>query len=527
VIKQLADPNYSVVYQIYPATFQDSDGDGFGDLRGITSRLDYLAALGVDYIWISPFFPSPQADAGYDVSDYCDVDPRYGTLADFREMTAEARKRGIGVVIDLVMNHTSIEHPWFVEARRSKDNPKRNYFTWSEDRPNNWKSVFGGSAWNVDRTTHMYYLHTFLPQQPDLNWENPAVRREFTGKGGVLEFWAGLGVSGFRCDAIKHIAKNPSLADDQERWFHNPELHPRAKLPEINSRNWKNLMPYINSVADKAASLGCFLLLEAYPEWHGGIKEYTKYYHEGRPNCRPMMIDLSNGHWNAHRYREAIDNYQSLLRPGDVPSYAFGNHDNNRIATRAGTRSAKAAMTLLLTLPGQPVIYNGDELGMEDGKVLAKQIRDPIGKRLGDPKRSRDPERTPMQWSGARNAGFSSAKKKDLWLPVGKKYKRGIHAVAEAADHHSVLNHTRQLIKLRNGHSVLREGTYRSYDTGHPDVFGFERVLGDQVVLVLINFGKRKLSIGHADGAGVLSSTEKVVDKDWLAPYEARVLQRY
>lgn len=525
--RQLADPNYSVVYQIYPATFQDSNGDGFGDLRGITSRLDYLAALGVDYIWISPFYPSPQADAGYDISDYCDVDPRYGTLADFQELTTEARERGIGVIIDLVMNHTSIEHPWFLEARLSKDSPKRNYYTWSEDRPNNWRSVFGGSAWSVDRTAHMYYLHTFLPQQPDLNWDNPAVRQEFIGKDGVLEFWAKMGVAGFRCDAIKYIAKNPSLADDEERRFRNPNLHPRAKPPEINSRNWKSLMPYINSVADKAASLGCFLLLEAYPEWHGDIKEYIQYYREGRQNSRPMMIDLSNGHWNARRYKSAIDTYQSLLKPGDVPCYTFGNHDNSRIATRATPRSAKEAMTLLLTLPGQPVVYNGDELGMEDTKIPAKHVRDPVGKRLGDPKKCRDPQRTPMQWSGARNAGFSSADKKQLWLPVNKNYQRGVHALAEAADPHSILNHTRQLIKLRRMHPALHDGVYHPYDTGHPDVFGFERVLGDQAVLVLINFGKRKLSIRGAGGAAVLSSTEKVIDKDWLAPYEARVLQRY
>jgi len=520
--------NGTVVYQIYPSSFQDANGDGIGDLRGITSRLGYLSELGVDYIWLSPFFPSPQADCGYDISDYRDVDPRFGTLDDFKEMAAAARKRGIGIIIDLVMNHTSYQHPWFTESRSSKDSPKREYYTWTKT-PNNWESIFGGSAWKKGSDDGAYFLHTFLPEQPDLNWDNPAVREEFIGQNGILAFWARLGVVGFRCDAVWWLSKNTSLADDIEL---NPDYvkkrgqFPYGKKIHENSQGWENLHTYLNMVADKAEHLGCFMMTESYPRRRHQYDDYLVFYRNGRPgNSWPMMFELVESAWRADRIKKIVDTFQGLLQPGNLASYVLGNHDHKRVATRIGRRKAKGAMTLLLTLPGQSIMYNGEELGMENTKIPADKIRDPIGIRLKDPLISRDPARTPMQWTGGYNAGFSSADSKDLWLPVSNRYKRGMNAEDEAKDPQSMLNHTKRLIALRHHNDALREGTYQPYDTGHADVFGFERVYGKQRVRVLINFSWRRRTIKNGANATVLSSSHKKVNFKKLAPYEARILR--
>jgi len=424
------------------------------------------------------------------------------------------------------MNHTSVDHKWFIESRSSTDNPKRDYYTWT-NKPNNWESVFGGSGWQRDPLKSEYYLHTFLPDQPDLNWDNPRVRAEFAGPNGILEFWAKLGVVGFRCDAVWWLSKNPSLADDIDL---NPDydkkrdFYPYSRKLHENSQGWKNLFPYLNQVADKAASLGCFLLTEGYPKRRFQLEDYLLFYRNGRPNSRPMMFELLDVEWKAKEVKRAVDNYQGLLRPGEVPSYVLGNHDRIRVASHFGAHNAKAAMTLLLTLPGNPIIYNGDEIGMENTKVPNKRIRDPVSIRLKDPRTARDPMRTPMQWTDGLNAGFSKARPKNIWLPVNKNHRRGVSVRDESKDPHSILNYTRLLIKLRGKVAALKDGAYQPFKTGHPDVFGFKRVSASEEVLVLINFSKKPMTIKGAAQAAVLSSTQPVINKDLLAAHEARIL---
>jgi alpha-glucosidase len=517
----------SIIYQIYPASFQDSNGDGLGDLKGITQRLDYLADLGVSYIWLSPFYPSPQADGGYDIADYCAVDPRYGTLDEFKEMVRQAQKRGIGVMIDLVMNHTSAQHAWFKESRSSQNNPKRDYYLWTT-KPNNWESVFGGSGWEKDAGTGASYLHTFLPEQPDLNWDNPSVRDEFLGKNGILEFWAGLGVKGFRCDAIWWLSKNPSLADDLEP---NPGYDPDRDYPYAqklheNSQAWKNLYKYLNLVADKAKSLDCFLVTEGYPTRHGHPEDYIAFYRKGRPTVStPIMLELVEADWDPTFIKTYIDSFQAMLRPGDTPCYNLGNHDRPRVATRFGQQNAKSAMTLLLALPGMPILYNGDEIGMEDAPVPEGLIRDPLAIRLHGAKFSRDPARLPMQWSSGPNAGYSLTSPDKLWLPVNPSYKQGVNVTDELHSPNSILNYTKRLIKLCRENTALRNGDYVAYDTGNPKVFGFRRRSDSEEVLVLINFGPAKASCKIPKGSATILSTNLEPPSEDLAAHESRILR--
>lgn len=484
----------SVFYHIYPRSFYDINNDGVGDLAGIIDKLDYLAgqpdSLGVNAIWLSPFYPSPMADFGYDVSDYRGVDGVYGKIEDFDRLISEAHARGIRVIIDFVPNHTSSEHPWFLESKGSKDNPKRDWYVWRDGRenkePNNWLSVFGGSAWEFDAPSGQYYMHTFLKEQPDLNWDNPKVREAMKDN---MRFWLEKGVDGFRVDAVSWLSKDSQMRDEPLNPHYREAIDdPFKKLIHSFSTEGDKLFDYLNELVEICTQYGeRFMITEAYPETDDEISHYIKYYDMLEyAVCAPFNFECITFPWDAPTYRGFIDLFQEALLPGQPPIYNMGNHDKSRLATRIGRDAARAAAVLLLTLPGIPFIYYGDEIGMLDTKIPPEELKDPFA-REG---KSRDPERTPMQWDDSQYAGFSSARP---WLPVSDDHQQ--HNVKrELSDPRSFLNLYKALLRIRTGSEALKHGSYRSLDLGS-DVFGFVRDLDLERYTIVLNFSNEPKEI--------------------------------
>lgn len=349
------------MYQIYPRSFYDSNGDGIGDLPGIIEKLDYLAgtpdSLNVNTIWLSPFYPSPMADFGYDISDYCDVDATFGTLDDFKQLVTEAHKRNLKVLIDFVPNHTSDQHPWFVESKKSRDNPKQDWYVWKDpgpdgSLPNNWLSTFGGSAWEFDQARGQYYLHSFLKEQPDLNWDNPEVRNAMKD---AVRFWLDLGIDGLRVDAVLYVSKDPEFRDDPLN--PNPENWEYATLLHKHSRRGPKLYVYLHELAETVKSYGDrFMITEAYFDVHGNINNYLDFYNNLDPNvCAPFNFEGIHMDWEAEQFQSLVDAVQGALASSHEPIYCLGNHDQPRIASRIGKPESKAALVMLLTLPGMPL----------------------------------------------------------------------------------------------------------------------------------------------------------------------------
>jgi alpha-glucosidase len=490
---------HRALYQIYPRSFRDSNGDGVGDLRGITQKLDYLAgkndSLGIGAIWISPFYPSPMADFGYDVANYCDVDPLFGTLADFQELLHEAHARDVKVIIDFVPNHTSDEHPWFVEARRSRDNPKRNWYIWKDAKPdgsepNNWQSTFGGPAWTFDDTTGQYYLHSFLNKQPDLNWDNPEVRSIMKDQ---MKFWLDMGVDGFRVDAVSPLSKDPDFQDNPPRENYKPGVDdPHKAWDRINSQNGPHLFDYLREMADFVGSYDeRFMITEAYPHGWDNTASYLQFYRQVNPHaCAPFNFEGIGAPWQAEVFKDFIDKFEYAIEPEYIPVYCLGNHDRSRLASRFGSKNARTAAMLLLTLPGMPTMYYGDELGMTDTEILPDQIRDPYELNVPGKGNGRDPERTPMQWDASKSAGFTDG---EPWLPINPNHF-SVNVVTEFKDVQSLLNLYRQLLHLRAGSHAMQRGAYVPVDTPE-GVFGFKRVTGNQTMLVLLNFTNKAITI--------------------------------
>ncbi len=458
-----------VIYQIYPRSFADSNGDGVGDLGGIRRHLDHLAWLGIDAVWISPFFPSPMADFGYDVSDYCDVDPLFGTLADFDTLLAAAHARGIKVVIDWVPNHTSDQHAWFASSRSSRDDPKRDWYIWRDPAPdggppNNWVGAFtGGSAWTLDAATGQYYLHLFLPEQPDLNWRNPEVVEAMHG---TLRFWLDRGVDGFRIDVVHGLVKRADLADVDDGLaqlatadrFDVPAIHDliRGFREILDSYEGDRMMVgevYILSTAIVATFYG-----------NGDLLHLAF-------NFPPLYTQ-----WGAARWRARIDRVVAELDPRDAwPTWVLSNHDNPRHHTRYGSEArARAAAVLLLTLRGTPFLYQGEELGLEDAVVPPALVVDPGG---------RDGCRAPLPWVAAPPHGWDGD---TPWLPWSPDSDRR-SVEAERADEQSMLWLYRRILVARRGSAALRTGAWRPLPT--PDgVLGYERAAAADHRVVLVNF---------------------------------------
>ncbi|HEU5402865.1 MAG TPA: alpha-glucosidase [Terriglobales bacterium] len=475
----------AVFYELYPRSFGDSNGDGVGDLNGITAHLDYLKQLGVDAIWITPCFPSPQVDFGYDVSDYENIDPMYGTLKDFDRMQQEAKKRGIRIILDLVVNHTSDQHAWFKDSRSSRTSAKRDWYIWRDGRgpaqpPNNWTSTFGGSAWQWDNTSKQWYYHYFYIQQPDLNWRNPAVKQAIYD---TSAWWYQRGVAGFRLDAVDTLYEDPKLTDNPilpgKNAYGDPnenEIH-NKKLPEVH-----DALKGLREVADKYNAV---LIGET---WTSNIDELKAYYGQHNNELQMPMdfMFMKVDKLSPPEFRKQID---AIEGSGGWPVFVISNHDNVRSYNRYGDGAHNDAIAKLmgafyLTLRGSPIMYYGEELGMENNDPKRKEdVRDPIG-RTGWPKeKGRDGERTPMQWNTASNAGFTTGKP---WLPVPSSYKT--HNVAsELKDPNSVLSIYKKVLGLRHTDAALTNGDYVALNTSDEHVMSYLRRYQGRAVLVVLN----------------------------------------
>lgn len=477
-----------VVYQIYPRSFQDTNGDGIGDLRGILARLDYLVALGVDALWISPIYPSPMADFGYDVADYTGIDPLFGTMEDFDMLLAAAHRKGLRVILDFVPNHTSSQHPWFLESRSSRTNPKRDWYIWRDAQPSfddwkparerlpsNWTSQFGGPAWTWDEATEQFYLHSFLREQPDLNWRNPAVVAAMLD---AMRFWLDKGVDGFRMDVLWLLVKDAFFRDnapDGQHAPHNadqPETHAivaqmRALMDSYGATIFDNA-PRMSSAPISAGEDPQRLLSHGAErvligEIYLPLDRLVQYYGNdaAREAHLPFNFQLIQTPWEAGAIADVIRRYEALLPPNAWPNYVLGNHDQSRLATRIGDLQARAAAMLLLTLRGTPTMYYGDELGMRDVPIAPDQVQDPAEKNDPGKGRGRDPERSLMLWLDAPNAGFAPPDAVP-WLPLAADWPTRNAAAqsrpVEGKPPRSMLTLYRRLLALRRQHDTLHAG---------------------------------------------------------------------
>jgi alpha-glucosidase len=480
-----------VLYQIYPRSFQDSNGDGIGDISGIISRLPYLRDLGVDAIWLSPIFPSPMADFGYDISNYLGVDPIFGTLDDFNTLVAAAHTSNLKVILDLVPNHTSDQHPWFIESRSSRDNLKRDWYLWREPRadgaaPNNWMSEFGGSAWKYDAGTKQYYYHAFLAQQPDLNWRNPAVRQAIYD---VMRFWLRKGVDGFRVDVLWHLIKDAEFRDNPPNPSFRPGRPPNEALLTSYSADRPEVLDVIAEMRRVVDEFGdCVLIGEIYLP----IDRLVAYYGKDLSGAHlPFNFALLSAPWNARAIANLIDDYERALPAAAWPNWVLGNHDRPRIASRVGQAQARVAAMLLLTLRGTPTLYYGDEIGMQQVAIAPDQVHDPFEKNVPGIGVGRDGCRTPMQWNTEAHGGFTTG---EPWLPLANDY---VHEnVANlSANPCSVLNLYRALIELRKATPDLVVGSYAPVATAG-DLLAYKREYAGNALLIALNLGADPISSG-------------------------------
>ncbi|MDN5274837.1 MAG: putative Oligo,6-glucosidase [Candidatus Saccharibacteria bacterium] len=484
--------NVNGIYQIYPRSFKDTNSDGVGDLAGITEKLDYINgkpdSLGINAIWLSPFYPSPMADFGYDITDYCGVNPLFGTLDDFSRLIDEAHARDIKVMIDYVPNHTSDEHAWFEESKSSRENKKRDWYVWRDPKPdgtppNNWLSVFGGSAWEFDPASGQYYLHSFLTKQPDLNWSNPEVREAMCD---VLHFWLKIGVDGIRADAVRWISKDPDLRDNplNPNYEEGKGMDPYLSQIQTFSRYGVHLFAHLRQISDVIESYpDRIILFEDYPDASLDLKsQYSEFYAVNPHVAAPFNFEGFKVEYGAGPFRKFIDRFQADIGVESRPFYCFGNHDKPRLVSRVGKEQAKLLGLLQLTLPGTPVIYYGDEIGMKNGIISPDKVHDPFEKQTPGLGLGRDPERTPMQWSAEPFAGFSRV---EPWLPIASDFTTE-NAVEELHDPTSFLYMYRALLSLRDMH-VLRFGTYAPWDGSDEFVYGYFREDTESQILILLN----------------------------------------
>lgn len=526
----------AVIYQIYPRSFKDSNGDGIGDLKGITEKLEYVASLGVDGVWLSPFFTSPMKDYGYDVTDYRDVDPMFGTLDDFDEMLEKAHQLGLKIIIDQVVSHTSDQHPWFIESRSSRDNPKADWYIWHAPKedgtpPNNWLAVFGGPVWEFDMRRAQYYLHNFLVAQPDLNLHNPEVRKAVLDS---MEFWLKRGVDGFRLDTTNFYLHDPQLRDNPP----DPNFDPARPEPflmqqHIYSRNRPENLEWLKEMRALTDKYEARMMVGEVGGNDGGIKLSAAYTSGGDKLHTTYNFRLLGGLCpSAHFIRKAVEDFKS--EPGDGwPSWAFSNHDEPRVASRwmtAKTGSkfehdpamSRMAYVLLCSLKGTIFVYQGEELGLPEAQIPYDKIHDPFGKYMYPVYQGRDGCRTPMPWSGnAPDAGFGAGQ--EGWLPVPESHL-SLTAIAQENDPDAMIHTVRAFLKWRQGQEVLIRGEIDFVETGSDDLLVFTRRHEGKELLCVFNLGDTLLEYAVADKevmkiAGISPLAEKSADKLSLAPY--------
>jgi len=526
----------AVFYEIYPRSFQDSNNDGIGDLRGIERRLPYLNDLGVDAIWIAPFYKSPMADFGYDVSHYTSVDPMFGTISDFDRVLEKAHRLNMRVVIDFVPNHTSDDHPWFIESRSSRSNPKRDWYIWRDGKrqsqansyapPNNWPSFFGGSAWTLDEHTSQYYLHLFLDRQPDLNWRNPDVVEAMQN---AMGFWLDKGVDGFRLDAIGFLVKHPDL----------PDL---PIVPDVTNADLAEYHIYTNNLPELHEILKGFRrYARKFGDHHvfigetGSLKpsELSQFYGTGNDEIQLPQIFLPvHTGWNAKSMRDCFIAFYEALPTGSSPHFNIDNHDARRLTDRYGVENHRSVGMLLLTLLAAPCLYYGDEIGMREGVIPSEKRQDPFDGQMAEHSLGRDPSRTPMQWTTEANAGFTSDGV-EPWLRVNPDYQELCVEVQEQ-DPASTLSFYKRLLHVRRHSTALRLGSIQFLDGGADDVLSYVREHGNERFLVAINFAgdshRLDISALAASAESVLSSRMEEIDLTSIAeitlhPHESILLK--
>jgi alpha-glucosidase len=516
-----------IIYQIYPLSFQDSDADGRGDLAGIRRRLDHLVWLGVDAVWISPIFPSPMADMGYDVADYCDVDPCFGSIEDFDALLHAVHERGLKLLLDFVPNHSSDQHPWFHASRASRDNPKRDWYLWRDPAPdggppNNWVSEFGGSAWQWDETTGQYYYHAFLKEQPDLNWRNREVREAMYE---AMRFWLARGVDGFRIDVLWHLIKDAEWRDDPPNPGWQPGDPGSRRLLRTHSSDQPEVFDVVREMRRVSEEFADRVLIG---ELYLPLERLVAYYgSHGDGVQMPFNFHLLLTPWDAAEIHRIVEKYLELVPEGEWPNWVLGNHDQSRLASRIGEQQARVAAMLLLTLRGTPTLYYGDEIGMTDVAIPADQLQDPRERNEPGMGLARDPQRTPMQWDSSRHAGFSDVAP---WLPVAPESPaRNVERLA--AEPRSLLSLYRQLIALRRKHAALAVGDQALWQCS-PPLLVYERSHANEAFLVALNLSHEahRLDLDAAAGTIVLATgldreREKVSRELSLAANEGVVIR--
>jgi alpha-glucosidase len=526
---------HGVIYQIYPRSFYDSNGDGIGDIEGIVEKLDYLSDLGIDGIWLSPINRSPMYDFGYDISDYREIDPVFGTAGDFNRLIGEAHKRGIHVIMDLVFNHTSHLHPWFIESRSSRDNTKRDWYIWRDDKkgrpPNNWMAAFGGRAWEWDEKTGQYYLHSFLKEQPDLNWRNDELKGAVFNE---IRYWLDRGIDGFRLDVINFFVKDGEFRSNP--FGIGPYPRPYDLQKHIYDRNRPELHDLLRELRELLDSYDSRMLVgEVYSPPPGDPPLSASCLGNGEDELH-LAFDFSLLYlkWHAQLFSSCIEEWNSVIPERGWPCHVLSNHDQPRSFSRYGLdkdalKRARVLAAMLLTLRGTPFIYYGEEIGMRNGKLKRGDIVDPVGKKYWPFNKGRDPERTPMQWSSGVNAGFSSGRP---WLPVNSDFNE-INVEVELGDPNSLLNYYKGLLSLRRERVSLQRGDWIPINA-HPHILAYYRIYGDEKLLVALNLArsKRFFSARDDDIWQVIFSTHRTVGESQrglaseLQPYEASILER-
>jgi alpha-glucosidase len=476
-----------IIYQVYPRSFQDSNDDGIGDLQGIIKRLDYIAWLGIKAIWISPVYPSPMADFGYDISDHKNIDPVFGTLSDLENLLKEVHSRDMKLIIDLVPNHTSSQHPWFLESRSSGDNPKRHWYIWQDalpdgSVPNNWLSVFGDSACEDDEKTGQYYYHAFLKEQPDLNWRNHEVRGAMYN---IMHFWLDKGVDGFRVDVIWHLIKDKQLRNNPKNPGYEDYMPTYDQLLPVYSTD----QPEVHEIVMQMRSI-----INEYKERmmigeiYLPVNRLVTYYGPANNGANlPFNFMLATLPWDPQKIARAIDEYESALPANGWPNWVFGNHDQPRITSRIGIQQSRVAAMLIMTLRGTPTMYYGDEIQMRDVPIPLEEVLDPQGINMPGKNLSRDPARTPMQWDATPNAGFSRGKP---WLRIDRLFQR-INVEAEKTDPYSMLSFYKKLISLRQNEPCLMQGFYKPIFSDRQIIAYTRQTEGEPGFLVVLNLSHR------------------------------------
>ena len=476
---------HAVFYHIYPLSFFDSNGDGFGDLKGIQLKINYFKELGVDALWLSPVYKSPMFDFGYDVENFLEIDPVFGNMDDFKELIKIARENGLKIIMDLILNHTSINHPWFLESKRSRSNSKRDWYIWKSSngkrKPNNWRSALGGSAWEFDENTSAYYMHTFLPEQADLNWENTEMQKAFFEQ---IKYWLDLGVDGFRLDAINMIGKDRHFRNNSTIFGIGYNKKWKSRNQYSSFRIIKDLRKLIDSYNDRV------LIGEIYALPLGNPELAASYVRNNNKGLH-LAFDFSivYRYWSARAYYNCFANWYSKIQPLEFPTIVFSNHDLNRSFNRPFTgknqiQKAIIKAFLQLTLKGAPFIYYGEEIGMPNSKLSKKHLKDPIGIKFWPFYLGRDPARTPMQWNSSKYAGFSNVLP---WLPVDNGFT-SCNVETQKGNPDSLWNVYSHLIEIRKQYRSLRDGEFTSLNKGEKGVWIYERVLHDESITIALNF---------------------------------------